>query len=56
MNYDITTLIVFSVALLNVTVNLVCGVLVLFTAPVSQLLLFAYPVEVMRPRWMTRNK
>ena len=30
--------------------------LVLFTAPVPLLLLFAYPVEVMRPRWMTRNK
>ena len=103
MNYNITTLIVFSVALLNVTVHLVCGVLLLwkrrempdrsrtifalpmllavavfankmlmlglhpesnpimkvlspmiiFTTPIPQLLLLAYPVEVMRPRWMT---
>ena len=30
MSYDITTLIFFSVALLNVTVNLVCGVLLLW--------------------------
>ena len=103
MSYNITILIVFSLALLSVTVHLVCGVLLLwkrrempdrsrtilalpwllavavfankmlmlalhpegnatmevlspliiFTTPVPQLLLLAYPVEVMRPRWMT---
>ena len=96
-------MIVFAVTLLNVTINLVCGVILLwkrkevpdrsrtilalplllavvvfvnkmvqltlhpdanittevlspfiiFTTPIPQLLLLAYPVEVMRPRWMT---
>ena len=103
MSYNITTLIVFAVTLLNVAVHLVCGVLLLwkrrempdrsrtilalpwllavavfvnkmlmlglhpeanptmevlspmiiFTTPIPQLFLLAYPVEVMRPRWMT---
>ena len=103
MSYNLVTLIVFAVALLNVTVSLLCGILLLwkrqevpdrsrtifaipmllavavfvnkmlmltmhpdvnlimevlspfiiFTAPIPQLILLAYPIEVMRPRWMT---
>jgi len=103
MSYPLSTMIVFAVTLLNVTINLVCGVLLLwkrkevpdrsrtilalplllavvvfvnkmvqltlhpdanittevlspfiiFTTPIPQLMLLAYPVEMMRPRWMT---
>ena len=41
MTYNLTTLIVFAVSLMNVVTGLVCG-----------LLLLAYPIEVMRPHWM----
>ena len=106
MSYNINTLILFSVAMMNVTVGLFCGLLllwkrkevpdrsrtifavpmlmsvavyinkmvtlvlhpeanvimevlspfVIFTAPISELILLAYPMEVLRPNWLTLRR